>query len=91
MREGLSVLQKLLPVSFVWNQTEEKDIGFMAEEVAEIDNRLTTHNKDGQIQGVKYKLITTYLVNAINEQQGLIENQAKLIEALSAKIEALSR
>ncbi|HLA96423.1 MAG TPA: hypothetical protein VK612_11935, partial [Pyrinomonadaceae bacterium] len=57
------------------------------EEVNEIEPLFVTHNKDGQIEGVKYAQITTVLVNAIKEQQTQIEALKKLVCAQNAGAE----
>ena len=61
-----------------------EDVGFGAEEVDKIEPLLTTRNDKGEIEGVKYGQITTVLVNAVNEQQGIIERQQKEIKDLKA-------
>ncbi len=51
------------------------DVGFVAEEVNSVEPLLSTYNKEGKIEGVKYAQITTALVNAVKEQQTQIEAQ----------------
>jgi len=60
---------RLRPVSFQWKDRDVRDLGFVAEEVAEIDPLLATYNDQGEIEGVKYRQLTAVLVNAIQEQQ----------------------
>ena len=80
---GLSVLNQLRPVSYTWKSTDQMDIGFIAEEVAEIDELLITRNDKGEIEGVKYDRLTTILVNAIKEQQERIVELEKLLNIYS--------
>ena len=70
---GLSLLNRLRPVTYNWKNNGVRDIGFIAEEVADIEPLLATYNEKGQIEGVKYGQITTVLVNAVKEQQTQIE------------------
>ncbi|WP_323168592.1 tail fiber domain-containing protein, partial [Pseudomonas atacamensis] len=77
-------IKNLRPVTFDWISSKQKDIGFVAEEVAEAEPLLATRNSDGQIEGVKYAQITTALVNAVKEQQAQIEKQQAQIEMLKA-------
>lgn len=72
-KTGLDMIDQLRPVSYQWKETEAEDLGFIAEEIAEIDERLITRNEGGTIEGVKYDRLTTILVNAIKEQQQEID------------------
>jgi hypothetical protein len=83
---GLDVVRRLRPITFDWKDGGTHDIGFGAEEVNEIDPLLTTRNKQGEIEGVKYNQLTTVLVNAVKEQQAQIEAQQKEIAALKKLI-----
>ncbi len=62
---GLSVLRQMRPVNFKWKGRDERDIGFIAEEVAAVDPMLATYNNAGQIEGVKYMQLTAVLTNAV--------------------------
>ncbi len=66
---GLDVVTKLRPVTFNWKDSGQADLGFVAEEVNQVTPLLTTLNKDGQIEGVKYDRISAVLVKAVQEQQ----------------------
>lgn len=80
--KGLETVQRLRPITFDWKAGGIKDIGFAAEEVEKVEPLLTTRNDRGEIEGVKYAQITTVLVNAVKEQQQIIEQQQRQIEAL---------
>ena len=86
---GLETVTRLNPVTFKWKEGEKYDLGFVAEEVAEIDPLLATYNDDGQIEGVKYKQLTAVLVNAIQEQQEQIEQKQQQLEEQQKQIAAL--
>ncbi len=86
---GMDLVRRLRPVTFNWKEGGAADVGFAAEEVAEIEPLLATYMKDGQIQGVKYAQITTVLVNAVKEQQAQIEAQAKEINEQKATMKDL--
>ncbi|HSK70581.1 MAG TPA: tail fiber domain-containing protein [Pyrinomonadaceae bacterium] len=86
---GLELIKKLRPVTFTWKSEKTNDIGFVAEEVAKAEPRLSTYNQKGEIEGVKYAQITTALVNAVKEQQSQIEKQDEQIKRQQAQIEAL--
>jgi len=80
---GLSLLNRLRPVMFNWKSDLSADIGFIAEEVAEVEPLLATTDQ-GKIEGVKYDRISVVLVNAVKEQQAQIEKLQKQVEALIA-------
>ena len=63
-----------------------RNVGFGAEEVERVEPLLVTRNTKGEIEGVKYKQITTVLVNAVRQQQQIIEQQQRQIDALKKLI-----
>jgi len=69
LKLGLETVAQLRPVTFNWKTNGESDLGFVAEEVNQVSPLLTTLNKDGQIEGVKYDRISAVLVKAVQEQQ----------------------
>ena len=79
---GLDAVERLRPVTFKWRDREERDLGFVAEEVAAIDPLLATYNDDGEIEGVKYRQLTAVLVNAVQEQQRQIARLNREIAGL---------
>ena len=86
---GLEVVNRLRPVSFVWKATGKREIGFIAEETAEIEPLLTYRNKDGEIEGVSYDQISVVLVNAVKAQQAQIErleNEIKLLRKIICEL-----
>jgi hypothetical protein len=72
---GLSLIKKLRPVSFNWKADNMVDMGLLAEEVAEVEPLLVTHNDKGEIEGVKYDRVAVVLLNAVKEQQAQITAQ----------------
>src|ERR1043166_1177043 len=84
---GIGLIRRLRPISFDWKEGGMKDIGFGAEEVANVDPRFVTYNDKGEVEGVKYDRLSVAFVNAFKEQQVQIEAQQKQIEALQKQIE----
>ena len=78
----MQIINRLRPVTFTWKESRERDIGLVAEEVAEVEPLLVTHNSEGQIEGIKYDRINVALINALNEQQQQIKRQQSEIEDL---------
>ena len=88
---GLTLVQRLRPITFNWRDAGTRDVGFGAEEVGKVEPLLITYNQDGQIEGVKYAQITTVLVNAVNEQQANIEQLKNQIEVLERQVVLLKK
>ena len=77
---SLALIDKLHPVRFKYNSTnEQRDGGLIAEEVAKVDPHLVNFDKDGKPIGVMYIDLIPILISALQEQQ-------KEIEQLKARI-----
>jgi len=83
---GLSVLNRLRPITFDWKEGGMHDLGFGAEDIAAVEPLLVTHNNKGEVEGVKYDRISAVLVNAVKEQQEQIRRQQAEIETLKTLI-----
>lgn len=86
---GLEIVRRLRPVTFNWKSGGMRDIGFVAEEVNEVEPLFNNFNSGGEIEGVKYGQVTTVLVNAVNEQQDEIERLRGLLKRQQDQIDAL--
>jgi hypothetical protein len=69
LNDGLSIIRSLRPVTFNFIEDDREGIGFIAEEINEIDPRLVGFDKLGRPDTVEYQLITAYLAKAIQQQQ----------------------
>ena len=83
---GLSLIDRLRPVSFRWKSSNEPDLGLVAEDVAKIEPLLVTHNDKGEVEGVKYDRVGVVLINAIKEQQAEIETLKQQVTALKVLV-----
>ena len=88
---GLSVLNRLHPITFDWKQGGMHDLGFGAEDIAAVEPLLVTRNDQGEVEGVKYDRISAVLVNAVKEQQQQITEQQEQIKRQQGEIESLTR
>lgn len=79
---GISIINKINPVTFRLKSNGRSALGFFAEDVAKIDPLLVNYNAQGEVEEVKYESITTVLVNAFKEQQVQISAQQKQIDEL---------
>jgi len=91
MDNALSIIQQLRGVTYTWNKDQggANDFGFIAEEIHKVLPEIAKKNPQGEIDGVEYGKITPYLVEAMKEQQVIIESQNSEIEQLKAQNEAI--
>jgi hypothetical protein len=66
MGKALNLISKLNAVTFDWKETNQHDLGFIAEEVAKIIPE-AIYYKDGQIEGIKIMPIIAIMIEAIKE------------------------
>lgn len=88
---GLNVVKQLRPISFNWKEGGMKDVGFGAEDVAQINPLLVTYNEKGEVEGVKYDRLSVVFVNAFKEQQSQIEQQNQQIKQQQQQIDGLKK
>jgi hypothetical protein len=69
---GLATLLQLKPVNFKWIEGEEEDLGFIAQDVAEIIPEAVNTNWNSDLL-MRYESIIPILTKAIQEQQALIK------------------
>lgn len=79
---SISLISRLKPITFDWRDGGMRDLGLGAEDVAAIEPLLVTYNAKGEVEGVKYDRIGVVLINAVKEQQQVIERQNERIDAL---------
>ena len=88
---GLDLVNRLQPITFNWKANGEADLGLGAEDVANIEPLLVTHNEKGEIEGVKYDRVGVVLINALKEQQAQLEEYHSQLSQQQAEIAALKR
>lgn len=90
---AMDTVRKLRGVRFTWSKDArvagEPDIGFVAEEVAEVASEAAVYDKDHKVTGVKYGNLVALAVEGIKAQQEQIETQQKLIAELQKEVAAL--
>ena len=79
---GLETVKSLQPRRYKMKDTEEKQVGFVAQEIEQIVPEVVS-GEDGK-KGVSYGQITPLLVKAIQEQQTIIESLEARITALES-------
>ena len=73
MNDASSPVMSLRPVVFDYKESGAHSYGLIAEEVAEVFPDLVAHNAEGEIETVKYHLMTTMLLNEIQKLAKRIE------------------
>jgi Chaperone of endosialidase len=88
MDEASNNLMRLRPVTFRYKQDPQgmKQYGLVAEEVERLYPELVTHSLDGQIQSVRYSMLTSMLLNEIQKQARENHRQVERINRLSMQM-----
>lgn len=92
--ELVNPLQKVLSMkayTFSWRDDDEqsRDIGFIAQEVMKVlPEAVYTHPGNGMM-GINYSRIPALLVEAMKEQQQIIEEKDREIQELKARLETI--
>lgn len=85
--EGLKTVLQMQPVSYQLKKEYNPQnlgpmVGFIAEDVEKVDDRLVGRDRKGNLMGVRYMQYTAVLTKAIQEQQRQIEELKKEFSAL---------
>ena len=81
---GLNTILQLKPVNFQWIEGEENDLGFIAQDVAEIIPEAVNTNWNSDLL-MRYESIIPILTKAIQEQNALIKSLEQRILTLENK------
>jgi hypothetical protein len=87
LKSTMALVEQLRPVSYRWTESGEEDVGLVAEEVAEVEPRLVTYNRNGQVEGVKYRQLNALLIGALQEQSRDMDRMHEEIQALTQQLE----
>jgi len=86
LTNGLSVIQKLRPVTFDWkDKNVTNDIGMIAEEVHEILPTIVNKDENGNISGLEYGKLTAALIAAVKELSEELKDVKSQLSALKNK------
>ena len=93
MAEATEDLMKLRPVQFVYKQDETDLVqyGLIAEEVAEVYPELVVHSADGEIESVRYHLLSSMLLNELQKQHHALQEKDTQITNLESRLTALEK
>jgi hypothetical protein len=89
LENSLATVMALKPVSYVYNEDQfipGEQVGFVAEDVAAVDERLVSRFPDGRVRSVRYQQLTADLAGAIQalkaDNDNLREEVAELRRAI---------
>jgi hypothetical protein len=87
-------LLELHPVTFRFKEEFQRgdpslQFGLIAEEVAEVLPELVSFDEEGRPEAVKYRFLSSLLLNELQKQQRWIEEQATEIQSLTARLDRL--
>ena len=90
---SLSKVLKLRGVSFKWKKEPSmgKRIGFIAQEMELVFPELVFTNETDGYKGVNYAEMTAVLVEAMKEQQTIIDKQQEELDLLKAELEVIKK
>ena len=88
IENSLEKVNKIRGVNFTWKEDNREDFGVIAQEVEEVAPHAVQEGSDGY-KKVDYSKLTTLLIQAVKEQQKLIEEQRKDIDLLKEKVNSV--
>lgn len=90
LEHALDKVQQLYGVSFDWKDDGKHDIGLIAEDVGEIIPEVVTYEENMEDAiAIDYSHLVAVLIEAIKEQQKIIDEQGTELKNLKAEDEAL--
>lgn len=86
IEDALGKVRRLEGVSFTWNESRRKSLGFVAEDVGKVLPELVTYEENGHdARSLDYAKLTAVLVEAVKAQQAEIDALKREVEALKAR------
>jgi chromosome segregation ATPase len=86
---------KLRPVAFYYkpelDETQTRQYGLVAEEVAKVAPQLVVYDKDGAPQTVRYHFVNAMLLNEVQKERQLLDEQQSTIARQQAAIQGLNQ
>ena len=91
MDKASETLYRLKPVTFKYNSDRKgtSQYGLIAEEVAEVDPQLVSHNKNGELSSVRYEQINSMLLNEFLKEHKKVEEQQASISQLKSEMQTM--
>ncbi|MGE0268491.1 MAG: tail fiber domain-containing protein [Candidatus Omnitrophota bacterium] len=88
---GLSGIKQIEGLSYTWKENGQQDIGITAQDVEKVYPELVHTDETSGRKYVKYGNLIAPMIEAIKEQQVLIEHQSEEIDSLRKEINQIKR
>jgi hypothetical protein len=87
----LDKIVQLRGVTFDWTDSGRQDIGLIAEEVGKVVPEVVTYEDNGvDVKSLDYAHLVALIIEAIKEQQRVIDDQHMELEEIKAAVKILS-
>ena len=91
VQDALDKIVQLRGVTFDWKDSGRPDIGLIAEEVGKVVPEVVTYEDNGvDAKGLDYAHLVALIIEAIKEQQRVIDDQRIELEEIKAAVKILS-
>ncbi|MDD3427595.1 MAG: tail fiber domain-containing protein [Caldisericia bacterium] len=85
----LAKIMKLDGVSFNWKESDKKSMGLIAQDVEKVFPEIVNTEEETGLKSVEYSKLVAPLIEAIKEQQKMIDEQKELINQQGEEIKKL--
>ncbi len=91
VQDALDKVADLRGVTFDWKDSGRRDIGLIAEEVGKVVPEVVTYEDNGvDAKSLDYAHLVALIIEAIKEQQRMIDDQSQELEDIKAAVKILS-
>jgi len=91
VQDALDKIVQLRGVTFDWKDSGRPDIGLIAEEVGKVVPEVVTYEDNGvDAKSLDYAYLVALMIEAIKEQQNMINDQRLELEDIKAAVKILS-
>ncbi len=85
---GLDALRALRPVTYTYNDRNIDSLGFIAEEVAEIDERLIVRDSEGLISAINSNRLLPIIVKGVQEMDARLISLEERVEDIGITVDS---
>ncbi len=91
LQDALDKVVELRGVTFDWKDSGRRDIGLIAEEVGKVVPEVVTYEDNGvDAKSLDYAHLVALIIEAVKEQQRVIDDQRMELEEIKAAVKILS-
>ena len=91
VQDALDKVVELRGVTFDWKDSGRRDIGLIAEEVGKVVPEVVTYEDNGvDAKSLDYAHLVALIIEAVKEQQRVIDDQRMQLEEIKAAVKILS-